>query len=106
VARIDRSTFAAEVVLRTPSFFTVGTDIISGVYGENLDATPGFDILYVSGDSGDDLFLCPPAQVGGPVFNGEWLTAYTGDDEGLGFDRANGVLYRVDEGGSTAAAFR
>lgn len=104
IARIALGTWAASPYLATPSFFTVGTDIISGVYGQDLDADGGFDILYVTGDSGDDLYSCTGAT--GSRFEAEWLTAFSGDDEGMAFDLTSGRLYKVDESSTTAGAFR
>jgi hypothetical protein len=106
IASLNTANPAFDVLLQTPSFFTVGSDIISAVYGEDLDADGEYDILYVTGDSGDDLFLCDPA---GPLttepFNREWLDTFSGDDEGMAFDRVNQVLYKVDESSPNVAAF-
>lgn len=108
VVRIDPIGLTAETVLLTPTFFTVGTDIISAVYGEDLDNDGRFDILYVTGDSGDDLYLCDvgAATLSTSIFNREWLTAFSGDDEGMAFDRSNKALYKVDESSANAAQFQ
>lgn len=111
VARIELASLStmsplAEVVLETPSFFTVGTDIISALYGDDSDGDGDWDALYVTGDSGDDLLIC---EVSGALttepFSLEWLQTFSGDDEGMAYDRVNQVLYKVDEGSVDAASF-
>lgn len=104
VARIDLATLVAEVVVETPSFFTVGSDIISALYGQDLNADGDFDILFVTGDSGDDLYVCEPAaSTVGNNLSAEWLDDFSGDDEGMAFDRVNGAFYKVDEFSDAAA---
>lgn len=105
IARISLTTFAAEAWALTPSFFTVGTDIISRVFGQDLNADGRFDILYASGDSGDDLYVCTAAAPGTNPFQGEWLNAFSGDDEGMAFDRTQRRLFKIDESSVNAAYF-
>jgi hypothetical protein len=105
IARIRRSTFAAEALLALPSAFDVFTGTMCAVHGQDLDADGALDFMFVSGDNGSDFYVCAPGAPATNPFGRDWLGAFSGDDEGTGFDRTNGVVYKVDESSTSAGAF-
>ncbi len=105
VARIDLTSLTVERIVEAPSL-TVSTAMYSSVYGQDLDDDGLFDLLYVTGDSGTDAYVCrPSAAATADAFAEEWLTDFSGEDEGMAYDPVTNSLYKVGESSATAVRF-
>ncbi|MEM6370342.1 MAG: Ig domain-containing protein [Myxococcota bacterium] len=97
LVRIDRITFTYEIQQISPLSVTSATG--GQLYADDFDGDGLADVIYLNGDSNNDYYVCEPT---GPLplfFN--QLNA-GGDDEGMGFDPANRVIWQIDEGTTNA----
>ncbi|MEM9695766.1 MAG: hypothetical protein AAGA56_24700, partial [Myxococcota bacterium] len=109
VARISITGLTAESVSLIPdSSLDHATGSYAGVAGQDLDSDNLYDILFISGDSGTNEYVCEPSAptVNGAQFSAVFLSAYADDDEGLGFDRTNNIVYKIDESASAFSSFQ